>query len=126
STPVTALQPPAAPRCSSNRRAALFSVFLPVAAAAGIALGEPALAAAAETAEGKRLWLSGKSGGPKTDDKAGTKKDSKYLRCLSNCLAGCQKPSYDGERDRDECLQRCQDSCCFSYVQCTYPVVQNK
>jgi hypothetical protein len=62
----------------------------------------------------------------RVQDKAGTKKDSKYLRCLSNCLAGCQKPNYGEELGRDDCLQRCQDECCFSYAQCTYTVSQNK
>ncbi|CAM9513519.1 unnamed protein product [Choristocarpus tenellus] len=72
-------------------------------------------------------WISGKSAQVKgSDDKTGTKKETKYLRCLSNCLADCQKPTYGPEKDREECLQQCQDECCSTYEQCTYTVTQNR
>lgn len=54
------------------------------------------------------------------DDKSGTKKDIKFLRCLSNCKTECQKPS-DGLANLD-CNQDCQDQCCESYEQCSFKV----
>ena len=54
------------------------------------------------------------------DDKSGTKKDMKFLRCLSNCKTECQKPS-DGLANLD-CNQDCQDQCCESYEQCSFKV----
>ncbi|CAM9926509.1 unnamed protein product [Scytosiphon promiscuus] len=95
-------------------------------------LGFPGNARAAKGGEAavtdaKKEWISGKGAQPKgSDDKTGTRKESKYLRCLSNCLADCQKPTYGPEKDREECLQTCQDECCTSYEQCTYTVTQNK
>eukprot|EP00903_Cladosiphon_okamuranus_P008372 g8050.t1 len=102
-----------------------------VVAGAGGGLGFPAEAQAAKGAAageaGQKEWISGKGAQPKgSDDKTGTRKESKYLRCLSNCLADCQKPTYGPEKDREECLQTCQDECCTSYEQCTYAVTQNK
>ncbi|CAM9518516.1 unnamed protein product, partial [Chrysoparadoxa australica] len=70
-----------------------------------------------------KLWISGKSAQPKgSNDKSGTKKDSSYLKCVSGCLADCQSPTAGQEKDRGECLQLCQDQCCKTYEQCTYPV----
>eukprot|EP00752_Nemacystus_decipiens_P012104 g10729.t1 len=102
-----------------------------VAVGAGGGLAFPAEARAAKGAAageaGQKEWISGKGAQPKgSDDKTGTRKESKYLRCLSNCLADCQKPTYGPEKDREECLQTCQDECCTSYEQCTYAVTQNK
>lgn len=54
------------------------------------------------------------------EDKSGTKKDIKFLRCLSNCKTECQKPS-DGLANLD-CNQDCQDQCCESYEQCSFKV----
>ena len=54
------------------------------------------------------------------DDKTGTKKETKFLRCLSNCKTECQKPK-DGLAALD-CNQDCQDQCCESYEQCSFKV----
>ena len=54
------------------------------------------------------------------DDKTGTKKESKFLRCLSNCKSECQKPK-DGLAALD-CNQDCQDQCCESYEQCSFKI----
>ncbi|CAM9325309.1 unnamed protein product, partial [Hapterophycus canaliculatus] len=95
--------------------------------AGGLVFPEKAQAAKGGEAVAKKEWISGKGAQPKgSDDKTGTRKESKYLRCLSNCLADCQKPTYGPEKDREECLQTCQDECCTSYEQCTYTVTQNK
>ncbi|CAN0159085.1 unnamed protein product [Pylaiella littoralis] len=89
--------------------------------------GEARAAKGGAATEADKEWISGKGAQPKgSDDKTGTRKESKYLRCLSNCLADCQKPTYGPEKDREECLQICQDECCTSYEQCTYTVTQNK
>ncbi|CAM9831827.1 unnamed protein product [Ectocarpus sp. 4 AP-2014] len=98
-----------------------------VGAGGGLAFPEEARAAKGSADAAQKEWISGKGAQPKgSDDKTGTRKESKYLRCLSNCLADCQKPTYGPERDREECLQTCQDECCMSYEQCTYTVTQNK
>jgi hypothetical protein len=54
------------------------------------------------------------------DDKTGTKKETKFLRCMSNCKSECQKPR-DGLASLD-CNQDCQDQCCESYEQCSFKV----
>ncbi|CAM9806619.1 unnamed protein product [Discosporangium mesarthrocarpum] len=96
--------------------------LVPIGAVASIGL-HPVVAAE----EPRKEWISGRSAQPKgSDDKTGTRKETKYLRCLSNCLADCQKPTSGQERDREECLQTCQDECCTTYEQCTYPVTQNR
>lgn len=72
-------------------------------------------------AVGSKVWISGKSEKPKgSEDKTGTKRDVKFLRCLSNCIPDCQKLRANGEAlDRETCLERCQDDCCETYEQCT-------
>ncbi|CAN0219853.1 unnamed protein product, partial [Ectocarpus fasciculatus] len=98
-----------------------------VGAGGGLAFPEEVRAAKGSADAGQKEWISGKGAQPKgSDDKTGTRKESKYLRCVSNCLADCQKPTYGPEKDREECLQTCQDECCTSYEQCTYVVTQNK
>ena len=76
----------------------------------------------AHGAEAKR-WISGKNpDGPSKDNK-GTKRDFKYLQCLSNCLSVCEKPAIGkAEKDRSTCLNECRDECCFTYEQCTYAI----
>lgn len=81
------------------------------------------IANAATTSEPKRkVWLSGKSLKEKGDtDRTGTKKDIKYLRCLSNCTSDCKKPGASIDTsDNQSCLEQCQDQCCETYEQCTY------
>ena len=79
-----------------------------------------AVVIAPKEAEAK-LWISGKSDINRKDlaDKTGTKKDTKFLRCLSNCVSDCQKPTGGQPKDRDECLLECQEGCCTTYEQCT-------
>ena len=70
-------------------------------------------------AEDQQVWLSGKSQVVKSDksDRTGTKRDSKFLRCLSGCLSSCDAPG--AGKDRSSCLKECQDGCCFTYEQCS-------
>ena len=72
----------------------------------------------------EKLWISGKANPndkPKkdTNDKSGTKKDIRFLRCLSNCVSDCTTPTGGTGKDRDECAIECQDDCCQTYEQCT-------
>jgi len=53
-----------------------------------------------------------------SDSKAGTKKDSNFLRCMSNCKSDCQAPS--SGLAKVDCFQDCQDQCCNSYEQCSF------
>ena len=80
-------------------------------------------ALAKENSEAK-IFLSGKNpiatqGG---DPKAGTKKDIKFLRCLSNCKSKCQLPSEGLAEERVDCVQDCQDICCETYEQCSFRI----
>ncbi len=70
----------------------------------------------------RNVWISGKSIKEKGDkDRTGTKKDIKYLRCLSNCTSDCKKPGASIDTsDNQSCLEQCQDQCCETYEQCTY------
>lgn len=68
-----------------------------------------------------RRWISGKSEKPRgSKDRTGTKRDSNYLRCLSDCTTECRKPGQGPSKDNAECLEACQDYCCKTYEQCTY------
>jgi hypothetical protein len=76
---------------------------------------------AAEGAPAAKLWLSGKSEKPRgSKDRTGTKRDSSYLRCLSDCTTECRKPGQGLSKEGNECLELCQDFCCQTYEQCTY------
>eukprot|EP00639_Heterosigma_akashiwo_P002677 CAMPEP_0194584188 /NCGR_PEP_ID=MMETSP0292-20121207/16869_1 /TAXON_ID=39354 /ORGANISM="Heterosigma akashiwo, Strain CCMP2393" /LENGTH=96 /DNA_ID=CAMNT_0039439119 /DNA_START=192 /DNA_END=482 /DNA_ORIENTATION=+ len=90
---------------------------------AGVAVGFPRDVKAAAEADPK-VWISGKNPVPNKDksDRTGTKKDSNYLRSLSDCLARCQAPSGGQAKDRGECLEQCRDECCTTYEQCTYKI----
>ena len=52
------------------------------------------------------------------DPKVGSKKDTSFLRCMSNCKAKCQLPS-EGLAKSD-CVVDCQDQCCATYEQCSF------
>ena len=75
---------------------------------------------------GAIIYKSGKMpiGGNKADpdSKVGTKKDSKFLRCISNCKSDCQTPN--SGLARNDCVQDCQDICCDSYEQCSFKIRQ--
>jgi hypothetical protein len=70
------------------------------------------------------IWKSGKTpANLKTkDSKEGTKKDSKFLRAMSDCKSKCQLPG--GGLAKSDCVQDCQDQVCFSYEQCSFKVKQ--
>lgn len=77
--------------------------------------------APAATGAGPRLWVSGKGAQPKgSKDRTGTKRDSSYLRCLSDCTTECRKPGQGPSKESNECLELCQAYCCQTYEQCTY------
>ena len=54
------------------------------------------------------------------EPKEGSKKDTNFLRALSNCKSNCQAPS-EGLANRD-CIQDCQDQCCTTYEQCSFKI----
>ena len=70
------------------------------------------------------IYKSGKNPkGPNKDgDKTGTKKDYKFLKCMSGCKADCQSPSGGLATQRNDCVQDCQDQCCETYEQCSYKI----
>lgn len=78
--------------------------------------------AATTTTATSKIYKSGKNpDAPKDkDSKDGTKKDIKFLRCISNCKAKCQQPSE--KLAKTDCVQDCQDQCCASYEQCSYKI----
>ena len=59
------------------------------------------------------------------NDVSGTKKDPKFLRSISDCKSQCENSTgKDGyARTKEECLSDCQDICCTTYQQCTFPIV---
>jgi hypothetical protein len=68
----------------------------------------PCLAAPSENVPA-RIYISGKSQKEvNKNDNTGTKKDSKFLRCLSNCKSKCQLPSEGYAMERVDCVQDCQ------------------
>mmetsp|Transcript_11610 Transcript_11610/g.17637 ORF Transcript_11610/g.17637 Transcript_11610/m.17637 type:complete len:154 (+) Transcript_11610:83-544(+) len=77
------------------------------------------------------IWKSGKTPivpGQKPKDKndtSGTRKDSSFLRSISNCKSQCETSTgSDGfARSKEECLSDCQDICCTTYEQCTFGIV---
>ena len=81
------------------------------------------------------IWMTGKMPkipGQKPKDKsdvAGTRKDPNFLRSLSDCKNQCENmtgaSSNSGyAKGKEECLSECQDICCTTYQQCTFPIVQ--
>ena len=73
----------------------------------------------------KLRWVSGRSDPIRKtskDSNDGTKKDSKYLSCLNDCVPRCQGPPGAETKERGECFAECQDECCFTYQQCTYTI----
>jgi hypothetical protein len=91
----------------------MFKLVTSVAAAAAVVFAPhdgPAWAADRPTAP--LIYKSGKNPLPPNppDSKEGTKKDTTFLRCMSNCKSNCQKPG-EGLAKLD-CLQDCQDQCC--------------
>lgn len=113
------------PGVPTSRRAALQRAGA-AAAAPLLSLVAPLPAAAAGDGKQKSgtTFVSGKNpNGPPKDpsDRTGTRKDTSYLRCLSNCKADCEKPTGSSILvSRAECLQGCQDECCSTYEQCSY------
>lgn len=77
------------------------------------------------------IWLTGKSPqvpGQKPRDKSdtrGTRKDSGFLRSISDCKSQCERTSGpDGlAKAKEDCLSECQDVCCETYEQCTFAIV---
>jgi hypothetical protein len=81
------------------------------------------------------IWMTGKMPiipGQKPKDKSdvtGTRKDPSFLRSLSDCKNQCENmtgaSSNSGyAKGKEECLSECQDICCTTYQQCTFPIVQ--
>lgn len=105
------------PAPSRLRRAAAASLllgtfsFATVESAMGVSKPEgPAL-----------VYKSGKNPRPNpSDPKAGSKKDSTFLKCLSSCKQDCQRPS--AGLAKGDCVQDCQDQCCASYEQCSFKI----
>ena len=72
---------------------------------------------------GKTPYVEGQNREKDSKDTTGTKKDITFLRCMSNCKTRCQQPS-EGPAKID-CVQDCQDQCCFTYEQCSFKVKTN-
>ena len=70
------------------------------------------------------VYKSGKNPIPidKNDPKAGTRKDIKFLRCLSACKAKSELPSAGLASNRFDAIQVCQDQCCETYEQCSFKI----
>jgi hypothetical protein len=87
---------------------------------------------AATPATEDTIWMTGKMPqipGQKPKDKndvSGTRKDPNFLRSLSDCKNQCENTGSIGgyAKSKDECLSECQDICCTTYQQCTFPIVQ--
>jgi hypothetical protein len=60
-------------------------------------------------ASGKRIRM---------DSTKESRRDSTFLRCMSNCRAKCLEPRVD--KIEVDCSQDCQDQCCTSYEQCSF------
>ena len=83
------------------------------------------VAAPTATLADEKKWVSGKSDPlrPTSKDKPdGTKKDNKYISCLNDCVPRKQGPPGPNQKDRIDCLDSCQQECCFTYEQCTYSI----
>lgn len=78
---------------------------------------------------GATIYKSGKApliaGGKKTasDSKVGTRKDTGFLKKMSNCKSDCQTPR--AGTARSDCVQDCQDQVCETYEQCTFKIRQS-
>ena len=81
------------------------------------------------------IWMTGKMPkipGQKPKDKSdvtGTRKDPNFLRSLSDCKNQCENMTGASSnagyaKGKEECLSECQDICCTTYQQCTFPIVQ--
>ena len=70
------------------------------------------------------VYKSGKNPVPvdKNDPRAGTRKDTKFLRCLSNCKAKSELPTSGLAANRYDNIQVCQDQCCETYEQCSFKI----
>ena len=87
--------------------------------------------ARASTTDGDTIWLTGKS--PKVPDQkpkdkndvGGTRKDPKFFRSLADCKNQSENSlGADGyAKTKEDCLSECQDICCMTYEQCTFPIV---
>jgi hypothetical protein len=69
-----------------------------------------------------RVFKSGKNPDQPTDSKVGTRKETKFLRSMSDCKSKCQLP---GGLAKTDCVQDCQDQCCESYEQCSFKIKIN-
>mmetsp|Transcript_16832 Transcript_16832/g.21617 ORF Transcript_16832/g.21617 Transcript_16832/m.21617 type:complete len:193 (-) Transcript_16832:269-847(-) len=102
-----------------SRRALLNSILVST-----VTVAVPSISRAEEA----KVWISGKNPVPNKDksDKTGTKKDSKYLRSMADCIAKCQAPGSGLAKERGECQELCRDECCTTYEQCTYKIASQE
>jgi hypothetical protein len=95
------------------------------AALSAVFLGASALPALAADETKGAVYLTGKAPkipGQKPKDKndtAGTRRDPKFLRSLSDCKSRCETTATSEglARSKEDCLSECQDICCTSYEQ---------
>jgi len=103
-----------------------FKVLVTLAAITVINIFDaPMSVLAAQDVPSPRIYKSGKNpdGVSSKESTAGTKKDTSFLRCMSNCKTQCQLP---GEGlVKSDCVQDCQDQCCNSYEQCSFKIKIN-
>ena len=118
-TPTLAEQTPAAAALTDRRQ------LLRGAAACFLGLSGASMGPAVPPAFAENKWISGKSDPirPTSKDKDdGTKKDYRYIKCLNDCVPRKQGPPGPSQKDRVDCLDACQQECCFTYEQCTYSI----
>jgi hypothetical protein len=109
-----------------QRRSFLLNAFL-----SATTVGVTFLAAKESCYAEDVIWLSGKS--PKVpgqtpndkNDLKGTRKDPNFLRSIADCKNQCENTpgAGGGFKEKELCLQECQDICCTSYEQCTFAII---
>ena len=84
--------------------------------------GTDSLVWAEDKSKSALVYKSGKSPVQEdpNDPKVGSKKEKRFLKCISSCKSDCQAPSGGLATSSLDCIQDCQDKCCDSYEQCSY------
>jgi hypothetical protein len=123
-------------QCEADRRRYIKHIFYATTItllSSFTAMNQPVNAATTTATPEDTVWITGKMPlipGQKPKDKTdltGTRKDPNFLRSLSDCKNQCENMtgSNDGyAKGKNECLSECQDICCTTYQQCTFPIVQ--
>ena len=69
---------------------------------------------------GKTPYIDGEQSKDKDKNTVGSRKETSFLRAMSDCKTKCQQP---GEGlAKNDCVQDCQDQVCNSYEQCSFKI----